>query len=305
MTRLSLFAPAKLNLYLHVTGRRDDGYHTLVSLIAFAGLCDTITVTTNSRGHFSLALEGPQAAGLGDGAASDNLVMRAARALAPFAGPDAGAEISLVKRIPVAAGLGGGSADAAAVLVALDRLWQLGRDDLADIGMGLGADVPVCLASHTAQAAGIGEVLTPMAPLPSMGLLLVNPGRAVMTAGVFAALDAASSDFGALAPAPSGPFADGAALLDALGPTGNDLERPARALAPVVGDVLAGLVALPGCQLARMSGSGATCFGLFDDVASAQAARSVFARLRPGWWAWAGGFRDGRDGRGGSGDASA
>lgn len=294
MARLSLSAPAKLNLFLHVTGRRDDGYHTLVSLIAFTGLCDTVTVTTNNRGHFALALDGPQAAGLGDGAADDNLALRAARALAPFAGADAGAEIHLTKRIPVAAGLGGGSADAAAVLVALDRLWRLGRDDLADIGVALGADVPVCLESRTALVGGIGEDLTVVPPLPPMGLVLVNPGRAVMTAGIFGALDAAATEFGARAPAPRGPFADSAALLRELRSTGNDLERPARALAPVVGDVLAGLAALPGCRRARMSGSGATCFGLFDDIAGAQAARTVFARLHPGWWSWAGGFCDGR-----------
>jgi 4-diphosphocytidyl-2-C-methyl-D-erythritol kinase len=294
MARLSLAAPAKLNLYLHVTGRRDDGYHTLVSLIAFAGLCDTVTVTTNDRGHFALVLDGPQASGLGDGAADDNLVLRAARALAPFAGTGAGVEIHLTKRIPVAAGLGGGSADAAAVLVALDRLWQLGRDDLAEIGLGLGADVPVCLASRTALVGGIGEALTALEPLPAMGLLLVNPGRAVMTARVFAELDGAAAEFGARAPAPRGPFADGAALLRELRSTGNDLQRPARALAPVVGEILDGLAALPGCRRARMSGSGATCFGLFDDVAGAQAARAVFARLHPGWWSWAGGFWDGR-----------
>jgi 4-diphosphocytidyl-2-C-methyl-D-erythritol kinase len=294
MTRLSLAAPAKLNLYLHVTGRRDDGYHTLVSLIGFTGLYDTVTVTTNNRAHFALVLDGPQASGLGGGTADENLAIRAARALAPFAGADAGAEIHLTKRIPVAAGLGGGSADAAAVLLALDRLWQLGRGDLAEIGLRLGADVPVCLQSRTALVGGIGEELTPLSPLPAMGLVMTNPGHALETARVFAALNEVGAEFGARVPAPRGPFADGAAFLRELRSTGNDLARPACSLAPVVKEVLAGLAALPGCRRARMSGSGASCFGLFDDVASAQAARAVFARLHPGWWSWAGGFRDGR-----------
>lgn len=295
MARLSLAAPAKLNLYLHVTGRRDDGYHTLSSLIAFADLCDSLVLETNDQGHFSLSIEGPQASGLGGGTADDNLALRAAHALAPFAGPDAGVAIRLIKRIPVAAGLGGGSADAAAVLVALDRLWGLDCGNLAGIGLGLGADVPVCLASRTTLVTGIGEEMTPAEALPAMGLMLLNPGAALLTAGVFAGLDAGTPEFGRKVPSPYGPFADGAALLDALASTGNDLERPARAMAPVIGEMLAALSALPGCCLARMTGSGATCFALFQDVATAQAARAVHARLHPGWWSWAGAFRHGRD----------
>ena len=177
-------APAKVNLYLHVTGRRPDGYHLLDSLIVFADLCDTVTAAPAER--LSLTLAGPFADAL-DGA--DNLVSRAARALAAHAGRPPRATLRLVKHVPVAAGLGGGSSDAAAALRALIRLWGLSieADELARLALELGADVPVCLAGHACFVGGIGDALTPAPALPSAPILLVNPGVAVPTTEVFAA----------------------------------------------------------------------------------------------------------------------
>lgn len=295
---VTVAAPAKINLYLHVTGRRADGYHTLESLMAFVGLADAVTAEPAPDGEFSLALDGPMAgaiAAVGD----DNLVLRAARALADASGLRAGARLALTKRIPVAAGLAGGSADAAAALLALARLWGVSATvDLAALGLSLGADVPVCLAARPMLVAGIGEVLSPAAPMPDCGVVLVNPGVALDTATVFRAFDiatvsrafGATEAAGAILPAARGPFGGAGDLAAAIAPRRNDLTDAARALAPAVGDVLAALGALPGCRAARMSGSGATCFALFDDQATAAAARGEIARQRPDWWSWAGGF---------------
>lgn len=293
MPGATVTAPAKLNLYLHVTGRRNDGYHTLNSLVAFAGLADAVAVETRKGGGFSLTFDGPFAAALED--ADDNLILRAARALAVHAGPEAGADIHLTKNIPVAAGLGGGSADAAAALLALDRLWGTHRSDLADIALALGADVPVCLAAAPARVGGIGEKVEPAGPLPDMGLLLVNPGTGLATRSVFMAADTSPAAFGASAPAPGGPFADADALLAALAGTGNDLDTPARAIAPAIGRVLEAMGGRAECRLVRMSGSGATCFGLYDDAAAAERAADAIRAAQPGWWVWAGGFAAPRD----------
>ncbi len=256
-------APAKLNLSLHVTGRRADGYHMLDSLVGFASMGDVVTL---SPGPLSLVIDGPFAADLA--ADHDNLCLRAAR----LAGAEA--VIRLTKNLPVASGIGGGSADAAAVLRGLARM---GHALPAD-PWRLGADVPVCLRSVPARMEGIGERVTPLPPLPAVPLVLVNPGVAVSTPRVFAALERRDNP-----PLPAIPaFADGGALVLWLRQTRNDLEGPARALAPVIGDALTALAAT-GAGFARMSGSGATCFGLYDRAASAeQAARAL---KQHGWWA--------------------
>ena len=252
-------APAKVNLFLHVGARRADGFHALQSLAVFTGAGDALCAEASPV--LSLTLAGPFAKGLA--AESDNLVPRAARALAAKAGVPAGAALTLSKHLPVASGIGGGSADAAAALRALKQLWQLEIEDAAllQIAAPLGSDVPVCLPSVSAYMEGRGEILTPVA-VPRLPILLVNPGVAVPTREVFAALKQRSGADMAL---PRGGFGDVDALLTFLAATRNDLEAPALVLQPVIGTVLDALRALPGVLLARMSGSGATCFALFTD----------------------------------------
>ncbi|HLI12924.1 MAG TPA: 4-(cytidine 5'-diphospho)-2-C-methyl-D-erythritol kinase [Alphaproteobacteria bacterium] len=273
-------APAKLNLYLHVTGRRADGYHLLDSLVAFASIHDTVAVTAGEG--LALALEGPFASALAK--EPDNLVLRAARRLAAEAKIPARAAITLIKRLPVASGIGGGSADAAAALRLLAELWQvsLAKEELHRLALALGADLPMCLNGRSAFVGGIGEELAPAPPLPAVGLLLVNPGIAVPTPKVFQARAAlAAGGFSAAARFDEAP-GDAAALAALLGARRNDLTEGACALCPEIREVLATLSATSGCRLARMSGSGATCFGLFDDEA---AAHQAAVRLRrPGWW---------------------
>jgi 4-diphosphocytidyl-2-C-methyl-D-erythritol kinase len=266
-------APAKVNLALHVTGRRPDGYHLIDSLVVFApAAADRITV--ESAKDLSLAVTGPFAAAVPAG--PDNLVLRAARLL----GPGRGARITLDKRLPVAAGLGGGSSDAAAAVRALSRLWGLPTPPAAALA-ALGADVPVCLtAPLPARMTGIGEAVTPLPGLCRVHLVLANPGVALATASVFAALE--RRDGAPLPPVPA--FSDAAQVAAWAAAARNDLEAPARRLAPVIGEVLAALAALPGCLLARMSGSGATCFGLFPDAPARDRAAALLAARRPEWW---------------------
>lgn len=256
-------APAKLNLALHVTGRRADGYHLLDSLVCFASVGDTVTL---SPGPLSLRIDGPFAAGLEVG--DDNLCLRAAR----LAGGQAA--IGLTKALPVASGIGGGSADAAAVLRGLARM---GRPVPAGTER-LGADVPVCLASRPARMQGIGEIVTPLPDLPALHLVLANPRVAVPTPAIFAALSRRDNPGLPAIPA----FRDAEALIGWLRTVRNDLEAPAIATAPVIAEVLAALSAT-GARLARMSGSGATCFGIHGDAASARASAAALARN--GWWA--------------------
>jgi 4-diphosphocytidyl-2-C-methyl-D-erythritol kinase len=270
-------ARAKVNLYLRVTGRRPDGYHLLDSLAVFAEAADAVTAT--GAAALSLAVEGPEAGGLG--AEPDNLVLRAARALAAATGREARAALTLTKNLPVASGIGGGSADAAAALRALDALWGTGLDQAAlrAIGATLGADVPVCVGSRPARMQGIGEMLSEVPPLPAFCLLLVNPRVAVPTPAVFRARQ---GGFSAPAEMPAR-FADLADFVAWLRPLGNDLEAAAIAICPPIAEVLAAIAAQPGCLLARMSGSGATGFGVFATVAEARA-----AKLPRQWWVCAG-----------------
>lgn len=273
-------ARAKVNLYLHITGRRADGYHDLDSLAVFPDVGDVLSVVASDA--LGLEVTGPFAPALAGG--GDNLVLRAARALLQAAGATHGAALSLEKNLPVASGIGGGSADAAAALRLLDRVWGLGlpAPQLAGIALGLGADVPVCLAGSPARMGGIGELIGVAPALPTCGMVLVNPGVPVATADVFRGRVEAYSEPATL-PAR---WADAAALATDLAQFANDLEAPALRLCPPIGDALAWLRSRPDCRFARMSGSGATCFGLFDSPAVAAAA--VEAEVPPGWWAWGG-----------------
>ena len=269
-------APAKLNLYLHVTGRRPNGYHELDSLVVFTEVGDTVSV--RPAGELTLTLSGPFAPLLETN--EDNLVLRAARSLAIEFGVTQGAALHLEKNLPLASGIGGGSADAAATLRALSRLWDLDcpTQTLDALALSLGADVPVCMAGTPCVMRGIGEVLEPVPELPPAAILLVNPGVQLSTPRVFGER---KGDFSK--PVSSWPKdLDSETFLTFLADRANDLEDPARRLAPVIGDVLARLNAAKGCHLARMSGSGATCFALFDNEASCGAAAKA---LRPtGWW---------------------
>ncbi len=269
---------AKINLTLQVTGRRPDGYHELTSLVVFAEVGDALRLAVAD--DLSLTIEGRFAPAL-QGAA-DNLVLRAAEALRRRAGIRAGAAMILTKNLPVASGIGGGSADAAAALRGLMRLWgvSLPQADLAALALTLGADVPVCLRGAAMVMSGIGERLTPIPALPPLWLLLVSPGVPVSTAAVFGALE---GRFSTLAE-PQLPPLGLAPLIDWLAARRNDLEAPARRLAPAVDQVLAALARQPACLLARMSGSGATCFGLFEKEADAQQAAAEIARQNATWW---------------------
>lgn len=276
MAPLKEAAPAKVNLFLHVTGRRTDGYHLLDSLAVFGPAADRLSATAADT--LTLTLSGPFGETLA--AEPDNLVLRAARALAAEAGCTAGAALHLEKHLPVASGIGGGSADAAAALRLLNRLWGCGLDAaaLARIAAPLGADIPVCVASRPARMQGIGEEISPGPALPECGLLLVNPRVPVATPAVFRARQGA---FSPLASLPES-WPDARAMAADLARFSNDLEAPALALCPVIADVLTALRASPGCLLARMSGSGATCFGLFASPAEAGTAAATMPR---GWWA--------------------
>ena len=284
MTDIVRAAPAKLNLTLEVVGRRADGYHLLDSLIAFTDYGDTLAA--RAADALSLTLDGPFGRVLvGDPA--ENLVLKAARLLAAEAGVEPRARLTLTKRLPVASGIGGGSSDAAATLLALASLWRIdpGADDLARLALALGADVPVCLAARTARLEGIGERIAPAPSVPAAPIVLVNPGVGLPTPKVF---QARRGDFsrgagtdGVLAYSP----ADAAALAEALRPYTNDLTRPAVELLPVIGQVLERLAAADGCLIARMSGSGATCFALFPTDAAASAAADTIAAAEPRWWA--------------------
>lgn len=274
-------APAKLNLFLQVTGRRPDGYHLLDSLVVFADIGDALDATPAEA--LSLTLDGPEAGALA--AEPDNLALRAARALADAAGVAPQAALRLTKRLPVASGIGGGSADAAAALRALARLWGVGLPPvrMREIALTLGADVPVCLASAACRMGGVGEVLSAAPALPEFGLVLANPRVALPTPSVFRALAGRYSGTAAL---PAG-WGDARALAADLARLANDLEQPAITLCPAVAEVLAALRALPDALLARMSGSGATCFAILPDAESA--ARAA-ASLPAAWWRWGGGL---------------
>lgn len=270
------FAPAKINLSLHVTGQRADGYHLLDSLVAFADVGDRLDVRPAPA--LSLRVSGPMAAGVPED--GSNLVLKAALALTQGGDEGLGASITLDKHLPAAAGIGGGSADAAAALRLLSELWSVPLPDPEAV-LALGADVPVCLHGRACRMRGLGEVLSAVPPLPPVPAVLVNPRVEVPTPAVFKLL--AQKDNPPM-PETLGGFADVRALAEWLAGQRNDLEGPARQVQPVIGAVLAALEASPGALLARMSGSGATCFALHESAESAADAAARLAAAQPGWW---------------------
>ena len=283
---VEILAPAKINLALHITGKRDDGYHLLDSLVAFGPACDRLIF--EPADVLSLKITGPEAPSLSSG--PENLVLRAARLIFP----QAGARITLEKNLPVSAGIGGGSADAAAVIrgmmVLANGQGNLGGLDEAQLSaLGpeiwqLGADVPVCLWSRAARVGGIGEQVL-FHKIPPVACVLVNPRVPLSTPQVFGALASKQNP-----PLPDvlPDFHDGSHLIDWLKDQRNDLEPPARAMSPEIDRVLAALRELFGCAIARMSGSGATCFGLFADADRAKYAALDLANSYPHWWVEAG-----------------
>jgi len=271
-------APAKVNLTLRVLGRRADGLHEIESLVAFANVADALTLTPGDA--LALSVAGPTAAAAGD--VAENLVLKAARALAERVEALKLGRFALSKRLPVAAGLGGGSADAAAALRLLARANRLAPDDarLAQAARATGADVPVCLDPRPRFMRGTGDILSDPFELPRLFAVLVNPGIAVATRDVFAMLAAAPATQTKPAMWPR----ERAELLDEIARGRNDLEEPAIELEPAIAKVLAVLRKLPGCRLARMSGSGATCFALFDSSRAASAAARTLRVGYPSWW---------------------
>lgn len=275
-------APAKVNLTLRVLGRRPDGYHDLESLVVFADFGDRLRFARSAE--LALTVRGPNAAQAGEGA--DNLVLKAAKALAALEPAIGLGAFHLDKRLPVAAGIGGGSADAAAALRLLAKANGLPPEHpaLFAAARATGADVSVCLDPRSRIMRGIGEVLSLPLSLPALPAVLVNPRVALTTKAVFArwtapAVAAATLDADAVAK-----FEEHDGLLRLLTTQANDLEAPAITLAPVIADVLAALRALTGCSLARMSGSGATCFALFASAAAAQEAAKGLHGKYPQWW---------------------
>lgn len=279
-------ARAKVNLALHVTGRRSDGYHLLDSLVVFAEVADTLRAAPRDGDGVTLTIDGQFAHDLADvGDSNDNMVLRAADLLTGAfpARPTPGLRLDLTKRLPVAAGLGGGSADAAATLRLLNRLWELGLGaaELASFGLRLGADVPLCLLSRPLRAQGVGERITPLIGIPPLPLLLLNPGVPVATPAVFGRLAP-----GERPPMPAVPsrFRSVLEFVLWLRKMRNDLTEPASALVPEIGRVLKALGSDPDCLLARMSGSGATVFGVFMSSEAANRGAERLHAAHPGWW---------------------
>lgn len=278
-------AYAKINLALHVLGRRTDGYHNLESLVVFADYGDMLKATPAPEGRMRLSVKGEFAETLRDSTRpEDNLVIRAATALAQAAGNAKPAHIiELVKRIPVAAGLGGGSADAAAALRLLNRLWgtNLPPARLAEIGRKLGADVPMCLVSRPLIATGIGDRIQVVANMPALPVVLAHPGVAVATANVFSEL--AADERSGLPPFPD-KFTTLLEVIFWLRQARNDLADPAAAVDRAAASASRALMRDPDCMFARMSGSGAAAFGIFINMAAAERAAERLKAARPGWW---------------------
>ena len=291
MTLLTETARAKVNLTLRVLGRRADGYHDIESLVVFADCADTLTLTPGPE--LGLATGGPGAQDCGE--MSDNLVVRAARLLGERIPGLTLGHFTLDKHLPVAAGIGGGSADAAAALRLLAQANNIAIDDqrIVDVACETGADIPVCLASRACTMTGVGENLS-MLDIPSMPCVMVNPRVGVATKDVFTALGLGKGELlavvGDVMLSPGWP-AEGASFdewIEAVGHGTNDLEKPALKVEPVIGEVLSALRATEGVKLARMSGSGATCFAIFEAIGDAGQAAKAIAKAHPGWWVHAG-----------------
>ncbi len=280
MSAATEFAPAKVNLTLAVGRARADGMHPLSSLVVFADWGDELDAVEADT--LSLSLAGERGAALAD--EKQNLVLKAAYALRAAAEqPELGAALTLTKRLPIAAGLGGGSADAAAALRLLNRFWDIGfsTQQLAEIGSVVGADVPACVYSRPLMMGSIGERISQLIAWPALPAVIVNPGRAVPTGPVFKAYDASHPDLLVAEKTPvAGSVTD---ALSVIAAGRNDLESPAIALEPAVAQTLEALSAAPGVKRARMSGSGASCFGLFETPEAAEAAAEALTRAHPDW----------------------
>ncbi len=266
-------ARAKINLYLHVTGKREDGYHLLDSLVAFADTGDEISIEPAEK--FSFSMTGPFASTL---SVQDNLVVRAAHLVCERLGKAPDIHITLTKNLPVSAGIGGGSADAAATVRGLMDYFEA-EEDISDILLRLGADVPACHHSKPLRFSGIGETIEPVTLLTETDILLINPLTSCATPDVFRALKGVSKQADTSIP----PLENKDALFRFLNSTRNDLTDAAQTVVPAIGDVL-NVLRETDARIVRMSGSGATCFGLFDDAASCAAAAQKIKAARPGWW---------------------
>jgi 4-diphosphocytidyl-2-C-methyl-D-erythritol kinase len=274
---VSIHAPAKINLYLNVIGRRSDGYHELDSLVGFTAYGDLIQAKLHEKLYFQI--NGPFGSSLQVN--DDNLIVRAARALVKETSYAGGAHITLKKNLPVASGIGGGSADAAATLKALNLLWKTGLvdEELAALGLKLGADIPVCILGKAARMSGIGESVSKVENFPSLGVLLINSGIPISTFKVF---HMHRGNFSSKTKLQS--IGDTKVLYEFLAHQKNDLQDLAIQIAPGINEVLDILSAEPDCRLVRLSGSGATCFGLFDNETLAKASGRSISRNYPNWW---------------------
>jgi len=282
VNELTVLAPAKVNLFLQILGRRDDGYHLLESLFAFADFGDTITVRDAEKLSFRVEGRFSEICEIAGCAGENNLVFKAVQTLEKFA-QGKGAEIILHKNLPLSAGLGGGSADAAAALKALQILWdvEIPEDTLFEIALKLGADVPACLLGKPCFVGGVGETLSPLEEFEPLEAVLINPLKPLSTPLVFKAFKTSKRPF-SLPMALSGEYRLEQEKL--LEETRNDLQGPAIALCPEVAQILRALGGCDGCYLPRMSGSGATCFGLFHSREHAEKAAAWLTREHPGWW---------------------
>jgi 4-diphosphocytidyl-2-C-methyl-D-erythritol kinase len=280
---LCVFAPAKINLFLHITGRRSDGYHTLQSLIGFADIGDVINIEPAQ--HFTFSIEGPFAGPLEreDADYENNLVVKAAQGLANIVDKPLNIHIRLTKNLPIAAGLGGGSSDAAASIWGLQKYWGLSRDTpyLWPLLTRLGADVPVCLRAQPQIMEGIGEALKPAPLMPDIPILLVNPSQSCSTHEVF--LRSSSKVYKDNIKAPAG-FSTVFEIIHFLQKCDNDLFDSAVSLLPEIRNVMSALEMQKDCLFARMSGSGASCFGLFETMNEAKKAAKIIAKDNPEWW---------------------
>lgn len=282
---LTIFSPAKINLYLHITGRLDNGYHMLDSLVAFADIGDRITISRSTE--FKFSIDGPYATAFGpkdrdQSPDSSNLVVQAVWALSQAAQKIPDVHIKLTKNLPLASGLGGGSSNAAAVLWGLLEWWKIPHQShyMQGLMARLGADVPVCLNCIPARVRGIGDILDVAPAMPEVPVVLVNPGKQCMTGEIFSRFIGSFREPMAIPENLGGTEA----LVDFLAKQDNDLLKPAMDVVPVIGNVLNSLKMQGGCLLPRMTGSGATCFGLFKDEAAAVKAAKIITGENPDWW---------------------
>lgn len=279
--QISLLAPAKVNLFLHITGRRENGFHELESLFVRTSFGDQVTVEDSDKLHLNIT--GPFSDALRQQPCDSNLVMKAAKSMLAHHDKKVGAKITLEKNLPLASGIGGGSADAAATLLALMTLWQvdISNKALRAMALELGADVPACLDNHPQLVKGIGEICENVSLGFNGAILLVNPGISVSTPDVFNAYKASAVPF-------SQKLDEKTDVVSAIHQleksTRNDLFEPTSALSPVINDVVKVMCDLPHQKMVRMSGSGATCFALFNSLLEAEKASEIILEKKPSWW---------------------